>query len=47
VILPLADVFFAVGMVAKYTCPALTKALIVRLNTQEAASLVPAAESRT
>jgi predicted Na+-dependent transporter len=31
-ILPLADVFFATGMVAKYTCPALTKWLIARLN---------------
>jgi predicted Na+-dependent transporter len=40
-VLPLADVFFAVGMVAKYTCPALTKALIARLNMREAPSLVP------
>jgi arsenite transporter len=31
-ILPLADVFFATGMVAKYTCPALTKWLVARLN---------------
>jgi predicted Na+-dependent transporter len=31
-VLPLADVFFATGMVAKYTCPALTKWLIARLN---------------
>jgi predicted Na+-dependent transporter len=31
-VLPLADVFFATGMVAKYTCPGLTKWLIVRLN---------------
>lgn len=31
-VLPLADVFFATSMVAKYTCPALTKWLIARLN---------------
>jgi hypothetical protein len=31
-VLPLADVFFATGMVAKYTSPALTKWLIARLN---------------
>lgn len=31
-VLPLADVFFATGMVAKYTSPALTKLLIARLN---------------
>jgi predicted Na+-dependent transporter len=31
-VLPLADVFLATGMVAKYTCPALTKWLIARLN---------------
>jgi predicted Na+-dependent transporter len=31
-VLPLADVFFATGMVAKYTCPGLTKWLIVRFN---------------
>ena len=34
-VLPLADVFFATGMVAKYTCPALTKWLIARLNQAE------------
>jgi bile acid:Na+ symporter, BASS family len=33
-VLPLADVFFATGMVAKYTCPALTKWLVARLNQQ-------------
>jgi predicted Na+-dependent transporter len=33
-VLPLADVFFATGMVAKYTCPGLTKWLIARLNHQ-------------
>jgi arsenite transporter len=31
-VLPLADVFFAAAMVAKYTCPAVTKVLITRLN---------------
>jgi predicted Na+-dependent transporter len=31
-VLPLADVFFATSMVAKYTCPGLTKWLIARLN---------------
>lgn len=31
-VLPLADVFFATGMVAKYTCPGLTKWLVARLN---------------
>jgi predicted Na+-dependent transporter len=31
-VMPLADIFFAAGMVAKYTCPALTKWLIARLN---------------
>jgi predicted Na+-dependent transporter len=34
-ILPLANVFFGVGMVAKYTAPALTKWLIARLNKAE------------
>ena len=34
-VLPLADVFLATGMVAKYTCPALTKWLIARLNKAE------------
>ena len=34
-VLPLADVFLATGMVAKYTCPALTKWLIARLNKPE------------
>jgi bile acid:Na+ symporter, BASS family len=34
-ILPLANVFFGVGMVAKYTAPALTKWLITRLNRVE------------
>ena len=33
-VLPLADMFLATGMVAKYTCPALTKALIANLNRQ-------------
>jgi hypothetical protein len=33
-LLPLVDVFFATGMVAKYTCPGLTKWLIARLNHQ-------------
>jgi BASS family bile acid:Na+ symporter len=46
-VLPLADVFFAVGMVAKYTCPALTKVLIARLNTRQATPLVPIAQSHT
>jgi predicted Na+-dependent transporter len=45
-VLPLADVFFAVGMVAKYTCPALTKALIARLNRPEGRPLATVAESR-
>ncbi|HVH81387.1 MAG TPA: hypothetical protein VM782_18450 [Stellaceae bacterium] len=40
-VLPLADVFFATGMVAKYTCPALTKWLIARVNNT--ASLAVAA----
>jgi predicted Na+-dependent transporter len=31
-VLPLANIFFAVGMIAKYTAPALTKWLIVRVN---------------
>jgi predicted Na+-dependent transporter len=31
-VLPLANIFFAVGMIAKYTVPALTKPLIARLN---------------
>jgi ACR3 family arsenite transporter len=31
-ILPMADIFLAAGMVAKYTCPGLTKWLIARLN---------------
>jgi len=34
-VLPLANVFFGVGMVAKYTAPALTKWLITRLNKVE------------
>jgi hypothetical protein len=34
-VLPLANVFFGVGMVAKYTAPALTKWLITRLNKAE------------
>jgi bile acid:Na+ symporter, BASS family len=34
-VLPLANVFFGVGMVAKYTAPALTKWLITRLNKTE------------
>jgi predicted Na+-dependent transporter len=42
-VLPLADVFFATGMVAKYTCPALTKWLIARLN-KPAAMLVAAGD---
>lgn len=41
-VLPLADVFFAAGMVAKYTCPALTKALITRLNKSAEAGLATA-----
>jgi predicted Na+-dependent transporter len=31
-VLPLANIFFGVGMIAKYTTPALTKPLIARLN---------------
>lgn len=31
-VLPLANIFFAVGMIAKYTAPALIKPLIVRLS---------------
>lgn len=35
-VLPLANIFFAVGMIAKYTAPALLKPLIVRLNKVDA-----------
>jgi predicted Na+-dependent transporter len=38
-VLPLADVFFATGMVAKYTCPALTKWLIARFNKSQAVAV--------
>lgn len=41
-VLPLADVFFAAAMVAKYTCPALTKTLIARLNKPKETGLVAA-----
>jgi BASS family bile acid:Na+ symporter len=43
-VLPLADVFLAAGMVAKYTSPALTKALVARFNKPALAALV--AETR-
>jgi predicted Na+-dependent transporter len=38
-VLPLANIFFGVGMIAKYTAPALTKWLIVRLNKAEPQAL--------
>ena len=46
-VLPLADMFLASAMVAKYTAPALTKWLITRLNTVElpAIASIEAAEA--
>ena len=38
-VLPLANIFFGVGMIAKYTTPALTKRLIARLNRPELPAL--------
>jgi predicted Na+-dependent transporter len=45
-VLPLADVFFAAGMVAKYTSPALTRWLIARLNKTELPKMQEAVRSR-
>ena len=45
-VLPLADVFFAAGMVAKYTSPALTRWLIARLNKTELPKMQEAVGSR-
>jgi hypothetical protein len=42
----LADVFFAAGMVAKYTSPALTRWLIARLNKTELPKMQEAVRSR-
>ncbi len=38
-VLPLANIFFAVGMIAKYTAPALTKRLVARLNRTEISAI--------
>jgi len=45
-VLPLADLFLATGMVAKYTAPGLTKWLFARIIASEhAATVIPAATS--
>ncbi|MGA7658057.1 MAG: hypothetical protein WCA96_14955 [Methylocella sp.] len=45
-VLPLADLFLATGMVAKYTAPGLTKWLFARIiATEDAATVIPAATS--
>ncbi len=45
-VLPLADLFLATGMVAKYTAPGLTKWLFARIiASEDAATVIPAATS--
>lgn len=45
-VLPLADLFLATGMVAKYTAPGLTKWLFARIiASEDAATVIPAAPS--
>ena len=46
-VLPLADLFLATGMVAKYTAPGLTKWLLARLIAVEAAAPAAAAGPKT
>jgi hypothetical protein len=50
-VLPLADLFLATGMVAKYTAPGLTKWLLARIiasgETISSASTQPAASVRS
>jgi hypothetical protein len=40
-VLPLADLFLATSMIAKYTAPGLTKWLLTRIVAAEVGALVP------